>query len=86
MYRFQKNGLCALKGRLSRIDLIQIWKAFHRDIDVGLADIFGWIEIHVAEVMPINSLFPCVEKLLKRGHCFKMCDYLDFDSCRGCGF
>ena len=32
----------SIKGRLLRSDLIQLWKAFHRDIDVGLSDIFDY--------------------------------------------
>ena len=32
--RLKKIGLYSIKGRLLRIDLIQIWKAFHSDVDV----------------------------------------------------
>ena len=38
----QRIGLYSIKGRLLRIDLIKIWKAFHSDIEVGLSDIFKY--------------------------------------------
>ena len=39
----QKNGLYSIIGRrLLNIDLIQIWKAFNSDIDIGLSDIFEY--------------------------------------------
>ena len=41
--RLQKIGLYSIKGRLLRIDLIQIWKAFHSDVDIGLSDIFEYV-------------------------------------------
>ena len=40
--RLKKLVYIPLKGRLLRIDLIQIWKAFHSDIDDGLSDIFEY--------------------------------------------
>ena len=36
----KKIDLFSIKGHLMRIDLIQIWEAFHSDTDVGLSDIF----------------------------------------------
>ena len=38
----KKNGLYSIYGRLLRIDLIQLCKAFHSDIDVGPSDIFEY--------------------------------------------
>ena len=38
----KKISLYSIKGRLLRIDLIQIWKAFHSDNDVGLSDILEY--------------------------------------------
>ena len=38
----QKIGLYSISGRLLRINLIQIWKAFHSDLDVGFSDIFEY--------------------------------------------
>ena len=40
--RLKNFGLHSIEGRLLRVDLIQIWKAFHSDIDVGLSDIFEY--------------------------------------------
>ena len=37
--RLKKNCLYSIKGRLLRIDLIRILKAFHSDIDVGFSEI-----------------------------------------------
>ena len=42
MYSTSKNGLYSIKGRLLRIDFIQIGKTFHSDIDVGVSDIFEY--------------------------------------------
>ena len=39
---FKKTGLYSIKGRQLRIDLIQIWKAFRCDIDVGFSDIIKY--------------------------------------------
>ena len=38
----KKIGLYSIERRLLRIDLIQIWKAFHIDINVGLSEIFEY--------------------------------------------
>ena len=38
----KKFELYSIKGCLLRIDLIQIWKAFHKVIDVRLSDIFEY--------------------------------------------
>ena len=40
--RLKKICLHSIKGRMLRIDLIEIWNAFHSDIDVGLSDIFEY--------------------------------------------
>ena len=38
--RLRRLGLFSIKGRLLRIDLVKIWKAFHADVDVGLRELF----------------------------------------------
>ena len=38
--RLRRLGLFSVYGRLLRVDLIKIWKAFHPEVDVGLVIIF----------------------------------------------
>ena len=38
--RLRKLKLYSVQGRLFRADLIKTWKAFHSDVDVGLAQLF----------------------------------------------
>ena len=38
--RLKRIGLYSVGGRLVRADLVKVWKAFHCDIDVGIADLF----------------------------------------------
>ena len=40
--RLKKIGLYSIKVPLLRIGLLQIWKEFYSDIDVGLSDIFEY--------------------------------------------
>ena len=61
-----KKGLYSFKGCLMRIYLIQKWKAFHNDINVGLSDTFG----HARNINTrghIHMLFvPLCRKYVKR--------------------
>ena len=38
--RLKELGLYSIKGRLMRMDLIKVWKAFNAEIDVGLSGVF----------------------------------------------
>ena len=38
--RLKQVGMYSIKGRLLRIDLIKMWKAFNAEVDVGLSDMF----------------------------------------------
>ena len=38
--RLKRIGLYSIVGRLLRIDLIKIWKAFNAEVDVGLSEVF----------------------------------------------
>ena len=38
--RLKEIGLYSIKGRLLRIDLIKVWKAFNAEVDVGLCEVF----------------------------------------------
>ena len=35
--RLRRLKLFSIRGRLMRIDMIKIWKAFHAEVDVGLS-------------------------------------------------
>ena len=38
--RLKSIGLYSVWGRLLRADLVKVWRAFHCDTDVGIADLF----------------------------------------------
>ena len=38
--RLKEIGLYSVAGRLLRIDLIKVWKAFNYEVDIGLSSIF----------------------------------------------
>ena len=38
--RLKEIGLYSIKGRLMRMDLVKVWKAFNAEIDVGLSQVF----------------------------------------------
>ena len=38
--RLKRMGLFSVRGRMLRMDMVKVWKAFHCEIDVGLASIW----------------------------------------------
>ena len=65
--RLKENGLYSVKGRLLRTDLIQIWKAFHSDIYVGLSDIFEYARnIRTRGHAYTHSILLCRKDVIER--------------------
>ena len=58
-----KKSLSSNKGRPLKIDSIQIWKAFHSDIDDELSDNLGYEKIELLDVTPISFLLYCIGKM-----------------------
>ena len=55
-----------MKGRLLRIDFIQICKAFHSDIDDGLSDIFEYARNTRTRGHAYNLSIPLCRKYVKK--------------------
>ena len=64
--RFKKIGSYSIKGRLLNIDLIQIWKAIHSDVDVGLSDIFEYPRNTHTRVHTYKLSIPLCQKEVKK--------------------
>ena len=59
-------GLYSTKRCLLRIDLIQTWKSFHSDIDIGLSDIFEYARITRTRGHAYELYIPLYRKYVKK--------------------
>ena len=57
-----KKCLYSIKRCLIRNDLIQIWKEIHRDIDVGLSDIYEYARNTRTRGRAYNFSYPLCQK------------------------
>ena len=64
--RLKKIGLYSIKGRLLRIDLIQIWKSFQCDIDVGLSALFEYSRCTTTRGHAYKLSIPMCRKEVRR--------------------
>ena len=57
--RLRSLDLFSIKGRLLRLDLIQVWKSFHMEVDLGSSGVFKMARDVGQElrVKPMNFLF-----------------------------
>ena len=63
--RLKIFGIYSKKGRMLRIYLIQIWMAFHSDIDVGLSDMFEYARNIRTRAHAIKPSIPLCRKDVK---------------------